>query len=254
MPAAEYGIIVKSFWHDPTIRRKLTKDQKHLLLYLFTSPHSKGRMIGVYHLPLEYAAAEAELTVDDVRAYLAGPLAPFVSYDGETDEVFVHAFAKYNVGEDLRVGKGGEPDRRIEGVRRQVKAIHSSRLRGLFLERYNTPYRLGMHAEMEGNTSPSEGASMPLTSPSEAIAGHSTALHPISPQNSSAPRGRGPGRAKPAPAKGPERGALKRGHFELWRAATPEQREECERLESKVRGSGYLWLDGEVGSTPRAAG
>lgn len=191
--------MVPNFWTDPDIKRKLTRDEKHLLLYCFTSPHSKGSMTGVYYCPLEYVANETDLPVKEVQRMLAGPLAPFVSYDETTEEVFVHAFAKHNVGEELKIGDSGKEDRRIEGVRRQVRAIHSLRVQRLFLERYGSAFHLNMsvpdlrEAPCKPLGSPLEGGADAPISPSEAIALHSIPSHDIVSPASPEDRGGWPG-------------------------------------------------------------
>lgn len=167
MPAEAYGVVLKTFWTDPDIKRKLTRDQKHLFLYLCTSPHSN--MIGVYYCPIAYMANEADLSLEEIRRCLSGALAPHVTYDEQTEEVFVHALAKHGIGAELKIGKDGKPDRRIEGVRRQIEAVHSPRLRRAFIERYGAAYHLQMTLP-DQREAPSEPLASPLLSPSEALA------------------------------------------------------------------------------------
>jgi len=154
MAAEHHAKIVRSFWNDPEIK-KLSRDEAHLLLYFISGPH--GNMIGLYGIPLEYAAREAKFTVDDVRRAIAGPLAPFVTYDSATEEIFVHAAAKHQIGEELRVSAAGKEDNRIENVRKLVRAIHSPVLQRLFLVRYNAAFNLDM--PLPDARRPSEGAS-----------------------------------------------------------------------------------------------
>lgn len=172
MAGENYRRVVPTFWTDPDVKRKLTREQKLLLLYFCTSPHSN--MIGVYYCPLAYASNEADLPVDDIRRALAGPLAGFVTYDEETEEVFVHALAKHNIGDELTAaGKNGKPDHRIAGVEKLLEAVHSPRLRRAFLTRYADAYRLTMPLP-DQREAPSEPLASPLGSPSEAIAVHSS--------------------------------------------------------------------------------
>lgn len=128
MAGENYRRVVPSFWTDPDLKRKFTLGQKALLLYFFTSPHSN--MIGLYFLPLEYVAAETGLSVEDIRRDLVGVLAPFVSYDEETEEVLVRRAAFHQMGELHGA------DKRKEGVRRLLEGIHSARLKRAFLEEY----------------------------------------------------------------------------------------------------------------------
>ena len=172
MAGENYRRVVPTFWTDPDVKRKLTRDQKLLLLYFCTSPHSN--MIGVYYCPLAYAANETDLPMDDIRRAVAGALAAFLTYDEETEEVFVHALAKHNVGDELTAdGKNGKPDHRIAGVAKLLEAVHSPRLRRAFLQRYAGPYRLTMPLP-DQREAPSEPLASPSPSPSEAIAVHSS--------------------------------------------------------------------------------
>lgn len=85
MAGGDYGRIRHTFWTDPDIKRVLTSEQKALLLYFFTSPHSN--LTGLYYCPLGYAAAEVGLPIEQVRAWTLGALSAFVGYDEETAEV-----------------------------------------------------------------------------------------------------------------------------------------------------------------------
>lgn len=128
MAGENYRRVVPSFWTDPDVKRKLTLEQKALLLYFFTSPHSN--MIGLYYLPLGYVASETGLGTEAIRLALAGVLAPFVVYDEDTEEVFVRRSAFHQMGELHGA------DKRKEGVRRLLQGVHSTRLRRAFLEQY----------------------------------------------------------------------------------------------------------------------
>lgn len=162
MAGEPYGRVVRTFWTDLDIK-PLPREQKELLLYFCTSPHAN--MIGVYHCPLEYAAKESGTPITEVEQFVAGPLAKFLTYDYESEEVFVHALAKHNIGDELSLkGKNGKPDNRIKSVEKYVEAVHSTALRRAFLLRYAQAYNL------KSPMPPTEAPSEPLESPSEAIA------------------------------------------------------------------------------------
>lgn len=127
--APTYARILRSFWSDPKIKRKLTRDQKHLLLYLFTSPH--GNLAGLYYLPLTYAEHEADLPRDQILAWMKGPLSPFVTYDEDTEEILVHRGARHNVGEDLK-----PKDNRLKAIERVLADTHSKALVAKFATLY----------------------------------------------------------------------------------------------------------------------
>lgn len=129
MAGGDYGRVRHTFWSDPDVKRKLSPGQKLLLLYFFSNPHTN--LCGIYHLPLEYAALETGLDLEDVRRWTAGELGRFVSYDDDTEEVFVHRLAKHQVGEDL-----SPRDKRAPRIRSEVEGVHSRRLSSLFADTY----------------------------------------------------------------------------------------------------------------------
>lgn len=129
MAGGNYGRVRVTFWTDPDIKRKLTAEQKTLLLYYFSSPH--GNMIGLYYCPPMFAADETGISVDRVREWTNGPLAPFVSYDEDTEEVFVRKLAEHQVGTELKDG-----DKRIPAVVKALREVHSKSLLREFLTTY----------------------------------------------------------------------------------------------------------------------
>ena len=134
---ATYCRVLPSFWSDPKVKRRLSKEQKYLLLYFFTSPHTN--LIGLYYLPLTYAEAETGLAAAEIREWIEGPLTPFVSYDPETEEILVHRAARHQIGEELK-----ERDNRTKAVERILRDTHSADLVARFRELYpdwhlNTP-------------------------------------------------------------------------------------------------------------------
>ena len=162
MAGGDYGRVRHSFWTDPDIKRPLQPSQKLLLLYFFTNPHSN--LIGLYSLPLIYAANETGLRLEDVREWTLGVLARWVTYDESTEEILVHKSAAHQVDTNLK-----ETDNRVKKIVGIVNAAHSKPLASLFLWLYRH-WPLGLNA-------PTEAPSKPLASPSEAIAVHSKAGH-----------------------------------------------------------------------------
>ena len=153
MAGGDYSRVRRTFWTDPDIKRVLSAEQKALLLYFITSPHAN--MIGLYHCPLEYAAAEVGLDVDAVREWVAGPLSRFLSYDPATDEVLVHNYARHQIADTLK-----PEDKRMRRVVAELASIHSKDLVRRFLELY-ADWSIPFEA-------PSEAPSKPLRRPFEA--------------------------------------------------------------------------------------
>lgn len=132
-----YRRVVTTFWTDPDLRkRKITRDQRLLLLYFFTNNHTN--LAGLYWLPFSYAASESETRIEDVEAWVQGDLTPYVTYDLETQEILVHRLAWHNVGEDLK-----KRDNRVKAIERALGDAHSQMLVEKFLAVYSAwPIRL----------------------------------------------------------------------------------------------------------------
>lgn len=158
MAGGDYGRILHTFWTDPDIKR-LPFEQKGLLLYYFTSPHSS--MIGLYHCPFGYVAVETGLSIESIKEWTLGSLSRFVSYDEATEEILVHKAAKHQIGEDL---KGG--DNRKKAVVKGLAGAHSTTLVRKFLSLY-PHWEIGFRASVDTveGKAPSEA---PLEAPSEA--------------------------------------------------------------------------------------
>lgn len=162
-----YCRVAPTFWTDPDVKRPLTRDQKLLALYYFTSPHTN--MIGLYYCPFEYVAAETGLAIDDVREWTLGPLAKFATYDLETEEILVHRAARHQIGEQLK-----PKDNRVGAIERILHDTHSAKLVGRFRALYpDWPIHFGAPSP-NGKERPAapvpEGPPKPLPSPSEALA------------------------------------------------------------------------------------
>lgn len=129
MIRGDYSAIAKAFWRDPDIRTTLRPEHKTLLLYYFSSPHSNP--VGVYYCPYDYAARETGLDPDDVRLWTNTVLTPWVTYDEQTEEVWVHKAGRHQIAETLKAS-----DKRRNGIERDVRSIQSPYLQAHFLDRY----------------------------------------------------------------------------------------------------------------------
>lgn len=184
MAGGDYGRIRHTFWSDPEIKRTLSAEQKALLLYYFANPHCN--LIGLYYCPLEYAALEVGLPLEQVEAWIDGPLARFLTYDHATEEVLVHRLARHQIDRQLK-----EADKRVGRVKRELAEAHSQMLVQRFAELYpdwphgiepTPPPADDGDGEPKGHPAPPtvenpapEAPSKPLPSPTEAKAGQGMA-------------------------------------------------------------------------------
>ncbi|MFC1531129.1 hypothetical protein ACFL5T_02680 [Gemmatimonadota bacterium] len=156
MAGGRYKVVRQNFWTDPDIKR-LPTEGRLLLLYLITGPHST--MLGLYYLPLAYAAVETGLQVEDVRRLIKGALSEFVTYDEQTDEVLVHRAALHQLGGDLK-----RDDNRVKSSQSLIDDTHSSLLISRFFELYPSwPLRSPLVSPIRGaQGAPPKGAA-PVT-------------------------------------------------------------------------------------------
>ncbi len=123
-----YCVVVPSFWSDPDVRG-LDMRGRYLLLYFITSPHSN--LIGLYYVPLRYVSVETGLDEVAVKDLVDTVLRPFLSYDENTQEVLIHNFARYQIGDMLKT-----TDNRVKTVNRLLRASHSGQLVSRFADLY----------------------------------------------------------------------------------------------------------------------
>lgn len=124
-----YAPIRTSFWTDPKIRTSLPRDGKYLATYYFSAPPSN--LVGLFNCPYDMVAKHTGLTLDEVRFHTQVTLTPYVTYDENTEEVFVHAAAKHRIGESIKPG-----DTRRRTCERLWKDCHSPYLKSAFSQRY----------------------------------------------------------------------------------------------------------------------
>jgi hypothetical protein len=123
--------------------------------YLMTSPHAN--MLGLYYLPILYIAHETGLGLEGASKGLKSTIeAGFCSYDEDTEMVWVHEMAAYQVGKALKPG-----DNRCAGVRSEYASLTENPFLSLFYERYKDDFHLNVKRE---SCPTPEGASKGLRS------------------------------------------------------------------------------------------
>lgn len=152
----DYGKVAPQFWTGAT--GKLLRgdaEAQIVALYLMTGPHS--RWTGVFRCPILYIAHDTGMGIEGASKALARLIeAGFCLYDEAAEMVFVRNMARYQIGDELKPG-----DKRVEGIRNEVKEWPQGLIRNEFLRTYNAAFCLGFEVE-------EQAPSKPLPSPSDA--------------------------------------------------------------------------------------
>ena len=132
-----YGRVFSSFWVSGSGKTLRGDSESQLVaLYLMSSPHAN--MIGVFHCPVIYISHEIGLSLEGATKALERlSEAGFCTYEAPSEHVFVHRFAAYQIGDELKLN-----DNRVKGVREYVSAIPSDSLKLLFLQEYAESFHL----------------------------------------------------------------------------------------------------------------
>ncbi|HDS4883995.1 TPA: DNA-binding protein [Klebsiella aerogenes] len=139
----DYATVAPQFWLGKTGRelRKKGAEAQVVSFYLMTSPHAN--MLGLYYLPILYIAHETGLGLEGASKGLNRSIeAGFCSYDEDTEMVWVHEMAAYQVGKALKPG-----DNRCAGVRSEYASLTENRFLSAFYERYKNDFHLSIKRE-----------------------------------------------------------------------------------------------------------
>lgn len=153
----DYATVAPQFWLGKTGRelRGQGAEAQVVSFYLMTSPHAN--MLGLYYLPILYIAHETGLGLEGATKGLRSAIeAGFCSYDEETEMVWVHEMAAYQVGTALKPG-----DKRCAGVRNEYSSLPENPFLSSFYERYKSDFHLDFRREFHRLP---EGASKGLRS------------------------------------------------------------------------------------------
>lgn len=158
-----YGVVKPSFWTGATGRAlRQDVDAQVVALYLMTSPHAN--IIGVFRCPIGYIAAETGRPFEGASKGLLKLVAMgFCTVDPETETVWVHEMARFQIGEAL---KGA--DKRVKHVARFFNEIENPRIKRAFFDKYGSAYQLVEPTGTGETGSPFGGASEIEASPIEA--------------------------------------------------------------------------------------
>lgn len=142
----DYGKVSPLFWVGKTGKALRGKPEAQVVaFYLITSPHAE--MTGVFYCPVMYIAHETGMTLEGASKALQSLVdIDFCSFDEESDTVFVHEMAKFQIGEELKVN-----DNQVKSVRKAYSSMKGV-IKARFYERYKAAFHLG-------DTSPSRAPS-----------------------------------------------------------------------------------------------
>lgn len=133
----DYSKVSGTFWTGKTGKALRGDFQTQVVaMYLMTSPHAN--MIGVFHCPILYIAHETGSPIEGATKGLHRLCEEaFCTYDEDTEMVWVHEMAKFQIDEQLK-----HNDRRVLGVQKLYDAMPPSRIKSGFFEKYASAFLL----------------------------------------------------------------------------------------------------------------
>ena len=152
----EYAKLAPTLWTGETGKALRKKGPEALIVavYLMSSPHSN--MLGLYYQPVMYMAHETGLGIEGAsKGLLCCIEASFCSYDADTEMVYVHEMAAYQIGAALSSG-----DKRCKGIQKDYDALPSCPFLASWFDRYCADFNLTTRREnktkkLDGTEAPS---------------------------------------------------------------------------------------------------
>jgi hypothetical protein len=144
----DYAKVGPQFWIGKTGKQMRGHAEAQIVaMYLMTSPHAE--MTGVFYCPLMYIAHETGMSLEGALKGLQRLISiDFCTFDEDSDTVFIHEMAKYQIGVELKVN-----DNQVKSVKKSFSAMKGI-IRSAFFEKYKIAFHLP-------TLSPSEGPSKP---------------------------------------------------------------------------------------------
>ncbi|WP_457492079.1 hypothetical protein [Tardiphaga sp. P5_C7] len=238
-----YGVVFPSFWTGATGRAlRQDVDAQVVALYLMTSPHAN--IIGVFRCPIQFIQLETGRPIEGASKGLTKLCElGFCTVDPDTETVWVHEMAHYQIGPEL---KGA--DKRIKHVRRFFDDIENAHIKRAFFAKYGAAYQLPEPPVSTEAASPIEGASKPHPSPIEATITITDTITSTPHPSDEGPKPKSKTRAKrktPVP-EGQELDTLREIfllHAQAKRIPAPMAADECDRFLDHHRKQGSTFAD-----------
>lgn len=154
----DYAKVGPKAWHGQTFKALRKRGSEPLIVgfYLMTSPSSN--MLGLYAQPILYMAHETGLGQEGAWKGLQTCIeVGFCSYDQDSEMVWVHEMAKYQIAPELKAS-----DLRCKGIQKDYDALPDNPFLGPFFDRYAVPFHMSSRRDFLG---PRQGA---IEAPSQA--------------------------------------------------------------------------------------
>lgn len=155
----DYSKVCPQFWIGKTGKKLRAAGAAAQLvgLYLMTSPHAN--MTGLYYVSRDSIAHETGLGMEGASKGLQSCIdAEYCSYDDETEMVWVHEMAFFQIADKLSAA-----DKRSAGVQNEYDALPDNPFLGKFFEKYGGPFNMKRNRGAVDNN-PIEAPCKPLAS------------------------------------------------------------------------------------------
>jgi hypothetical protein len=165
----DYAKLAPTFWTGETgkaIRRR-GFEGVIVALYLVSAPGSN--MLGLYYQPLLFMAHETGLGIEGASKGLQACIeCDFCRYDEDTEMVFVHEMAAWQIAASLSQG-----DKRCKGIQKDYDGLPDCQFLGAFFDRYQKAFHLTTRREGSPGKNP-RGLVSPFEAPSKPGTGTGT--------------------------------------------------------------------------------
>lgn len=133
----DYSKVSASFWTGKTGKAMRGDMQTQIVaMYLMTSPHAN--MIGVFTCPPIYISHETGSPLEGAMEGLKKlSERGFCTYDEETETIWVHEMARFQIGDELKAS-----DNRVKDIQKQYENLTDGLIKQGFYEKYKDAFHL----------------------------------------------------------------------------------------------------------------
>jgi hypothetical protein len=146
----DYAKIAPKAWQGDTFKALRKRGPEPLLVGLYLTSSPQSNMLGLFSQPILYMAHETGLGEDGARKGLAVCIeVGFCSYDEESEFVWVHEMASYQIAPVLKAS-----DLRCKGIQKDYDALPRNPFLGAFFDRYAEAFHLTSRRDGQGASTP----------------------------------------------------------------------------------------------------